>query len=250
MRNEEQEIQFKYLINCAVLLSCGAEKILVDGIFSGRQPFDIMDSQLEEAILTGEGDFAGIKYVLVTHCHNDHYNGSKLLKFLKYHPGTTVFLPANAKLDHDKLEGLQARIIRMDGLLGQLNRVNFGSFQIEYMCTGHLTYRYPQHYCLNLIAEHANVLVTADMNLDCMNFLKDFTKKEESWIFANAIVLWHRKWRQQLLDLNFSRIWLYHVASEERDILGYRKKTMVHWKKHRNDVLNWVMLGEEKDEIY
>lgn len=247
MRNEEQEIQFKYLINCAVLLSCGAEKILVDGIFSGRQPFDIMDSQLEEAILTGQGDFAGIRYVLVTHCHNDHYNGSKLLKFLKYHPGTTVFLPANAKLDPEKLENLQADIIRMDGPIGQLERINCGAFEIEYMRTGHLTYKYPEHFCLNIVSENANALVTADMDLERLELLTCFTKKAVSEIFANAIVLWHRKWKQKLLNLNYSHIWLYHVASEERDILGYRKKTMVHWKKHRDDVLNWTMLGEETE---
>lgn len=245
MRKEEQEIRFKYLTNCAVFIEWGTEKILVDSIFSGRQPFDIMDSGLEDDILMGNGIFSEIRYVLVTHCHNDHYNGSKLLKFLEHHPGATVFLPVNARLNPEIMEKVHAKTVIMDSPFGQIKRVDCGAFQVEYMRTGHLTYNYPQHYCLNLVSEKSNMLITADMDLDHMELLKNFTKRESSRIFANAIMLWHRKWRRQLLELDYTHILFYHVASEERDILGYRKKTMVYWKKYKDTVSNWTLLGEE-----
>lgn len=239
-----RRIKINYITNCAVLIEYGTDKILVDGIFSGRQPFDIMDEETEKAIIEGSGDFAGINYVLVTHCHNDHYNGSKIMQFLEHHPGTVLVIPQNARMDEKRLAAAEASVFRMDSEAGIKSTLSFGHIQIEYMKTEHLTYKYPNHYCLNVVMEEGNVLLTADMNLDRLPLMEEFTKKEESWFFANAILLWHKKWRQQLLALGYDRICFYHLPSEERDMLGYRKKDLIHWQKHKADFKGWILLGE------
>ena len=239
-----RRIKIDYIINCAVLIQYGTVKILVDGIFSGRQPFDIMDPDTEKQILEGQGDYNVINYILVTHCHNDHYNGSKIIKFLRTHSEAVLVVPHNARLDENQVAGLEDRILRIETEIGVRRQIVFEDFRVEYMKTEHLTFHYPEHYCLNIVFGRGNVLLTADMSLDRLPLMGEFTKKEKSWLFANSIALWHKKWRQQLLNLQYDQICFYHLPSEGRDQLGYRRKALVHWQKHKNDFSRWILLGE------
>ncbi len=243
------ELEITYLTNCAVLVQWGETKLLVDGIFSGRQPFDIMDEDIEEKILTGKGDYAGIEYILVTHCHNDHYNGSKILRFLENHVGAKALIPVNGKLNEETLATLEAKVIRMDEDVEVMRRISFGDLTIEYMRSEHLTYKYPQHYCINIVTPTTNVLLTADMDLARLGCLPRFTKRENSAVFVNQIVLWHKKWIRQLMDMAYSEVFFYHLPSRERDLLGYRKRALIYWEKHNMLFSNGILLGYEENQM-
>lgn len=238
----EENIKIRYLTNCAVFIEYGTVKIIVDAIFSGKQPFNIMDRETEEEILNGTGEFENINYVLVTHCHNDHYNGSKLLKFLNNNPQAKLIVPSNARLDADRLEEVRATPIFLTGEAGKIQNLDFGSLHIEYMKTNHLTYRYPDHYIYNIILGDANVLLTADMDYVAMEWLGRFTKKKYSVVFLCHIFLWHRKWREQIEALNYTETFFYHLPDEERDRNSYRKKALMYWDKHSPDFTNADLL--------
>lgn len=241
MQNEEK-IKIRYFTNCAVFIECGTVKVLIDAIFSGRQPFNIMDEEIEKQIIHGTGDFANIDYVLVTHCHNDHYNGSKLLRFLKNHPMTKLILPCNARLDADRIDIAWTEPTFLNSQVGEKKTIDLESMRIEYMRTNHLTYKYPNHYIYNIILGDSNVLLTADMDYEALNILPQFTKKDDSRIFLNHIFLWHRKWREQIVALNYTEVFFYHLPDEERDIYGYRKKALIYWDKHSRDFANAALL--------
>lgn len=243
----EGSIKMEYITNCAVLIQCGTVVFLVDGIFSGRQPFDVMAPETERALLCREGRFKNLQHILVTHCHNDHYNGSKILRFLERRPGSSLVVPANARLDQNRLVASDARVIFMKGEVGELHRIFLDEVTIEYMKTEHLTYRYPEHYCINIAASDANVLLTADMELDRLGLLERFTKRTHSAIFVNQICLWHKRWQLALNDLGYSHIYFYHLPSEERDEMGYRRRALIYWDKHRKKFPNAVLLDGEVD---
>lgn len=245
MMPDVNKLKIKYITNCAVFLECGTVKILADGIFSGKQPFNIMDEKTEEAIINGSGLFQNLDYLLVTHCHNDHYNGSKILRFLANHPGTKLIVPANAKLDPERLEAARAEVIFLDEPEGLLRRLDFGTFQIEYMKVRHLTYHYPDHYCYNILIGRTNVLLTADMDIDRISYLERFTRNAVSTAFFSHIFLWHRKWRAKLADLKYSELYFYHLPDEDRDICGYRQRTIVYWEKYGKDLPRAKLLGYE-----
>ena len=59
------EFAAKYLLNSAVLVEYGEKKLLVDGIISDRQNFDMMDGRLEHNLMNGEGEFKGLSCVLL-----------------------------------------------------------------------------------------------------------------------------------------------------------------------------------------
>lgn len=252
----EENLRIKYFTNCAVLIECGTVKILADGIFSGRQPFNIMDEETEEQMMKGTGDFQDIGYVLVSHCHNDHYNGSKILRFLKNNPQAELIVPENARLDAGRLKDARAEPMFLTGEAGEKKTLDLDAMMMEYMRTDHLTYRYPNHYIYNIVMGDTNVLLTADMSCDAIDSLSEFTKKKNSVIFLNHILLWHRKWRTQIAALDYSKIFFYHLPDEERDFYGYRQKASGYWLKHRADFMCADLLGYNlsklrgKNEIY
>lgn len=253
--SEELKMDMKYLTNCAVLVTCGTDKLLIDGIFSGRQPFNLMDEALEREILRGGGDFKGLNHILVTHCHNDHYNGSKILKFLSANRGAKLIVPANARLDQEQLNAAGAAVFRLEEDPGRLQVLDFGHFAIEYRRIEHLTYKYPCHYCYNIVTEDANVLLTADMSFDHLPLLSTFTKRPDSTIFLNHIGLWHRRWRREIMELHYLSVYFYHLPDEERDLYGYRTKTIRYWERHKEEFPGGRLLGYETEvrkqhEIY
>lgn len=222
----------------------GTAGILADGIFSGKQPFNLMDEETEEQIMSSRGIFKNLRYILVTHCHNDHYNGSKILRFLENHPDATLVVPGNARLDEEKLALLGNRVIFLNTPAGKPVTLDFGQFKVQYMRVQHLTYRYPNHYCYNILAGDTNILLTADMDVERIDQLSAFARRKRSVGFFCHIFLWHRKWRKQLADLNCSELYFYHLPDEDRDRYGYRKKTLIYWKKYGKDLAKAKLLGD------
>lgn len=246
-------MEIEFFTNCAVLLKYGTDLLLVDGIFSDKQPFNVMDKDIEEAIIYGTGKYGeryrNIKYVLVTHCHNDHYNGTKMISFLKNHPETVVLVPANARLDGTVLEAARAKVLFLDSGEGKLKSVSFGPFTIEYMRIKHLTYKYPNHFCYNVITPNENVLTTADMDLNKIPMLEEFTKKNKSCVFVNNICLWHKRWRDSIKNLGYEKVVYYHMPHEDRDVYGYRWRAESYWQKFNGEIENSEMLDIDNCNI-
>lgn len=75
------DLKIEYLANAGFLICGGGHKILLDSIFSKRVlPFSAMRPELLTEILQGEGEFADVDLVLVTHGHTDHCDPQKLLQ--------------------------------------------------------------------------------------------------------------------------------------------------------------------------
>ena len=66
---KEPRFQIKYLLNSAVLIQYGTEKLLIDGILSNHQMFDIYDAQTQNDIWERKNEFEGLNYLIFTHCY-------------------------------------------------------------------------------------------------------------------------------------------------------------------------------------
>ncbi len=239
---EKGEFVCEYLLNCAVLITYGADKLLVDGLFSGKQFFDLMDEEMENDLMEGKGRFAGLNFLLFTHCHNDHYNGSKIRRFVENHPGVTVILPPNARVPHEFFAQHESPLYILDGEEEEIKRLPFPRFTVEYMKCSHLTYTYPQHYCLNITGELGSVTFTGDMDLERLSLLSGFARCKPSLLFSNHLVLSVSGRREMLHALGYDKICFYHVPSEERDVKGYRKVARRNWKRRREEFPEGQML--------
>lgn len=239
---------WEYLLNSAVLVSCGKRKILVDGIFSDHQNFDIMDKDLQEKLMDRKPPFDGLNLLLFTHCHSDHYSKSKTIRFLERNPQTMLFLPPNGGISRRLAGFLGAKLVVTEGEEGRLLTYEADDLLIEYMKVDHLTFDYPEHYCINIVCGEENITFTADMDFNKMDMIKGFTRKNCSTIFINHLDMLHRKWRNSLLELGYGKICFYHLPSSCADGFGYRDRALRNWSRYQSMFPNGQLLMYEPKE--
>lgn len=242
-----KKLKIKYLLNCALLLEYKNSKILIDGLFDGRHIFDSYPPAFEENIYSKEEIFSGLSALCFTHCHFDHYDDSKVLKYIKMNPDDTILVPSN--------HGLPARVVSNDlnikqmGMpAGGIGKINIGDFEISYLKTGHITYDYPEHYCLHIKAGGNTVIVTGDMHPEYYAKLPAFFDMESCISFFNAVSIWKASQAQTVFELPGTKN-IYHIPSEEHDQYGYRKNTLSLLKKYRGLYPDVHFLTESMVEI-
>ena len=242
-------LKYQYYKNCSVLLEVDGKKVLCDGIVSDRNPFDRMPDAAEAGIMDREGEFEDLETLVFTHCHNDHFSGFKLTKFLERNHGAYVAVPASARLDWDYLWDLGANVCPLKGAVGEVREWNLGGVELEFMKTGHLTFNYPEHYVFNIIGKDSNVLLTSDMDLQRLDLLEKFTVREHSYLFISNIVCWHRKWREAVDRMGFERVFVYHIPDGENDPYGYRARAVRFWRKQGAELKGWEPLNLDEDVL-
>lgn len=236
-RETELQFKIKYLLNSAVLLRYGKEALLIDGILSNHQMFDVYDAKTQNDIWERKNEFEGLDYLIFTHCHNDHYGRKNVCKFLELNPNTKVLIPANHRIPDEFTEQAEKRKSEfhiMSGETGDVHKLDFGKLQIEFLKTEHTTFRYPEHYCINIISPFENIIFTADMEFNRIPLLRNFTKRKKSTIFINHLALLHRSWRNELLKLEYDKIYFYHLPTAEHDYYAYRPRALRNWEKYRD----------------
>ncbi len=235
---KEPRFQIKYLLNSAVLIQYGNEKLLIDGILSNHQMFDVYDEPTQNAIWERKNEFEGLNYLIFTHCHNDHYGRKNVCRFLELNPGVKVLIPSNHRIPDEfirEAEKKDSLFYIMRGETGQMQELDLGAIKIEFMKTEHTTFRYPEHYCINIISPFENVVLTADMEFNRIPLLQNFSKKAYASIFINHLALLHRAWRNELLALQYDKIYFYHLPTAERDYYQYRPRALRNWEKYQKD---------------
>ena len=238
----EKRFKTTYLLDSAVLVQYEDKKFLIDGIVSDRQHFEIMDSHTEHDLMNREGIFENLDFLMFTHCHGDHFSNSKTRRFLGKNSGLKVFLPHNSGISTDFVvsKGSEPYDIYADE--GEILSFSFGDLTIEYINIKHLTFDYPQHYCINLASPYENITFTADMDFNCMSMLKKLSIRDSSVIFINHLNMLHRKWRNSLIEMNYDCIYFYHLPSEYADGFGYRDRALRNWEKYKEVFPNAKLL--------
>lgn len=236
--SKDKKFKLKYLLDSAVLIEYGEDKFLVDGIVSDKQHFDVMDNHMEHALMNREGIFENINFLLFTHCHGDHFSNSKLRKFLSKNSGLNVFLPSNSGISEDFIASKGSKPYNICAGEGERLSFEFGEIVIEYIKIKHLTFDYPEHYCINIVSPDESIVFTADMDFNDMQRLSELTRREHSVIFVNHLNMLHRKWRNSLMDMKYDDIYFYHLPSEYADGFGYRDRALRNWEKYKTVFTN------------
>lgn len=243
--NDDKKFKVKYLLDSAVLIGYGEDKFLVDGIVSDKQHFDVMDNHTEHALMNREGIFENLNFLLFTHCHGDHFSNSKTRKFLSKNSGIKVFLPSNSGISEDFIKGKGSQPYNISTGEGEMVSFCFGEITIEYLKIKHLTFDYPEHYCINIAAPHESITFTADMDFNYIQNLGEFTRREKSAVFVNHLNMLHRKWRNSLMEMKYDNIYFYHLPSEYSDGFGYRDRALRNWEKYKTVFTNGSLLTYE-----
>jgi L-ascorbate metabolism protein UlaG (beta-lactamase superfamily) len=75
------------IANAGVLLRCGADAMLVDALFrEGVAGYETVAAAQRDALETGAGPFAGVRLILATHGHRDHFDPQAVARHLERNP--------------------------------------------------------------------------------------------------------------------------------------------------------------------
>ena len=242
-----QRLKIKYLLNCALLMEYKGSKILIDGLFDDRQLFDPYPPAFEENIYSKKDIFSGLSALCFTHCHFDHYDEAKVLKYIDMNQEDTILVPSNHGLP-DRILSNGSNIKEMHTPAGLIGNISIGDFEISYLKTGHITYDYPEHYCIQIKAGEGTVLVTGDMHPEYYAKLPAFFNMKNCISFFNAVSIWKYAQAQAIFELPGMK-YIYHIPSEEKDQYEYRKITLSLLKKYGDLHPDVHFLTESMTEI-
>ena len=90
----QEQVKATFLVNAAVLLEFRGTKLLIDGIYvKNGHCFSNLSERQWEKLKAGEGEFAGIEYLLFTHEHGDHFSPQRVAEYLEYRQPKAIFMP-------------------------------------------------------------------------------------------------------------------------------------------------------------
>lgn len=79
--------------NAGLLLNIEGKTVLLDAVHTGSKRFSGVTDAVMDMIISGDGDFGHIDYMIITHDHPDHVSLRHVNRLLKTHPETAVFSP-------------------------------------------------------------------------------------------------------------------------------------------------------------
>lgn len=192
--------------NAGILLEYGADSVLIDGIAHSYLGFTGLDDALYEQLRKRDGIFSGLRGILFTHCHPDHYDAERFLAVKNADPSLTVFVP-NEKTSCS-------------------GRIECGMFSVCYFETPHMPHTFEQvrHFVFLIQAGDEAVYIAADAMLDAELHRKILKDCSPDWIVVNPVYLTLPATVSWLADSGAKDILIYHVPVDPEDMTGMRRK--------------------------
>jgi len=84
----------EYLGNEGVMVSHGKWKVLFDTFYlDGMNLYALVAPQTRAQLMAGERPYDGVDAIFVSHIHDDHFNASETLAYLRSQPDVSLFAP-------------------------------------------------------------------------------------------------------------------------------------------------------------
>jgi L-ascorbate metabolism protein UlaG (beta-lactamase superfamily) len=126
--DDDHALQAQYLANAGVMVAKGDTKVLFDPFFRNDYgAYDLVPSDLEQAVLDGVPPFDGIDAVFVSHNHDDHFDAEILVAYLNRWPDVELYAPQQAVdliLNSEHSPGMDV-LDRIHGLAGEQGNDSF-----------------------------------------------------------------------------------------------------------------------------
>lgn len=248
----EHNIKIYHTTNSGLLMELDKAKLLVDGISSDAGMFNCMGALWEDSIFKSVFPFSDIDCLLFTHCHEDHFDGERVSKYMETYKDVLLMAPKEAlkgsgvqKTWHEAKE----RIFIPDGKTN--NHYSIKGAEVFFLKTKHLEckgFECKEHYSIIIKGQSRNFFVAGDMQLD-EESSKMFFGCQFDAVFFNPVVLGNRKSREVFKSLHARRKFIYHIPLEKYDRFYYRKLAISNLKKYEGELGNCELLLDEMQDI-
>jgi len=87
----------QYLANEGLMVTHGDTKVLFDPLYdNGYDTYQMVPSEMVDAIFAGEPPYDGVDAVFVSHFHGDHFSAKDMLRLLRERQNIHLYAPAQA----------------------------------------------------------------------------------------------------------------------------------------------------------
>ena len=199
-------LEITAVCNAGILIRCGDSCILIDGIAKSYLGFNGLSDALYEDLMELRGLFSGLKALLFTHTHPDHFDEERVSTWKCRHPKIPVIAPN----ENSPASG----------------RILLEPFSVLYTETPHMPHTFTQvrHFTLLVQAGQESVYIAADAILEAdlhRSILKDV---RPTCIAVNPVYLTQEDTIAWLADSEPQAILIYHVPTDAGDPSGMRRK--------------------------
>lgn len=206
----------QYLANEGLMVTHGATKILFDPLYDNSyDTYQMVPSQMVDAIFAGERPYDGVDAVFVSHYHGDHFSARDTLRLLRERQDVHLYAPAQAvagmrEIAADDDEDLFERVSMFDLEYGDAPTfVRREDLLIEALHVPHSGWPTARTDVQNIafrvtLEDTSTVLHLGDSDARLVHFEQD-----EAY------------WDERTVDLAFPPYWFY-LSDDGREILDDR----------------------------
>jgi L-ascorbate metabolism protein UlaG (beta-lactamase superfamily) len=131
-------LSLDYVANMGVLVEAGGTKVLVDALFDRPNPqYRAPSPETLEKIIRGEPPFDGVRLVLATDDHPDHFAAGVAARFLEARPGASLAAPADPVAALRKAASDWTKLEPRDLRPGEARRLNAAGLPVTAVSTLH-----------------------------------------------------------------------------------------------------------------
>ncbi|MFZ7104547.1 MAG: MBL fold metallo-hydrolase [Peptococcaceae bacterium] len=230
---EAKEITIKYITNAGLLISAGKTKVLIDGIHSQKVPvFSTVPQEILAKMITGEGLFKDIAYLLFTHAHKDHFDPRQTLNYLANNRVKAVCISAEgySLIENSRTNTgeLNTSLIIMKQAYGKTELV-FPDLKIKYFPIPHegAEFKEVANYGFIISFGAATFLHLGDGSWRDSSIMESVLKDEQvDYAFLNFPFVNLPQGRLLIKNIiKPKKIFIIHLPNEEDDLYNYRAIT-------------------------
>lgn len=259
----EDPVGLTLTANAGILVSYGGEKLLLDGLHnSSLHDFSPVPRYLLDRIEHGEGAYGGIRWLLYTHLHIDHFSGEETLGFLQSNPVKKLFLPAgNGGPGID--EGINPLRVWLTAHKTPVQELHLPEGQpacwtltpeikVIAIRAIHAAAEYEEieHYCFLLELGGRTVLFLGDSDYDKDYFAFVLSGRKVDVAVVNPLFISKPAGRAVLLEgVHAQRVVVNHIPFSQDDAMGMRRMVRRVLERHEQELPPTAVLWDPEDSI-
>jgi L-ascorbate metabolism protein UlaG (beta-lactamase superfamily) len=200
-----QEVnQITYIANSGVFIEKEGKKILIDALHKKYHSlYQATKPPYPKMLINGDTPFAELDLFLITHVHEDHFNGEYMSDFLKQHEEAILIAPQQVIDSMTAIEPIEAQIYPLKGtdkgLSYELDGIQITTIPLEHSYPEKNSWVHNMAYLINV--EGTTILHVGDANMTAKNYdlIARYTKKGVDyailpfWYFEEENPTWRKK---------------------------------------------------------
>lgn len=227
-------MRIECIVNSAVLIHCGEEKILVDGIFGKTAYFSSLPADIKKACFGMGEKYRDIDYLLFTHRHEDHFYSGMVNAYVRNNRVRIVAVPEKSSDPGSMMEDREGiACAQAGGILCEIEDRQetivpgaSGNVSLRAVRCRHLdpaSFGNIRHYAFLIEGYGKKLLIAADADASEQNAEAFSSIKEPDAVLVTPLFFLNPAGRAILRKMQPKQTLIYHLPYQKDDITGVRE---------------------------